>query len=158
YLKQNYAEHKDARPLANVYASLIQEHGSDDAHKGQVQAWSLAYRRLVEGELNAVTAQKDHARLPSAIRLGQQYLQATSDDQTKESIDAKMARAYAACDEHKKAISIYMDLALNNNSPHKVQYLTLAAQSQSVLAKWPATTPWTAVPANLGPAKERANL
>jgi hypothetical protein len=70
------------------------------------------------------------------------YIQSIDDTALKERYLASSARLFVAVSLHKKAVDIYMDLALNGTESNRITHLNSAIAAQHVVAKWPNDPPW----------------
>lgn len=114
------------------------------------------HKSLVYAEIGRAKAPKassvDRRR---AIALAARYSNLVESPQAKEDLNANIAAIYALDQQHENAVKLYLDLAQANASGKTRQYLELAIKSQSVLAKWPASPPWNAVPKGGGDPREK---
>jgi TolA-binding protein len=104
------------------------------------------HRRLVSQQLAlGKSARISRVQRSDAIRMGNTFLEGFASDAEKVGLKADIARLYVLNEQHAKAVSYYMELKGQTQGQQSQQFLTLAMQSQRVLAEWPERAPWQGV-------------
>jgi hypothetical protein len=78
-----------------------------------------------------------------AIAMADRYLATISDNKEIEQVKATVANLYVLNKQHDRAVALYKELAETTVTGQAKKYFVLAVRSQSVLAQWPETAPWS---------------
>lgn len=100
---------------------------------------ALVYQTMAKAAGSGVNA---GVRL-QAISMADRYLATISDNKEIENVKASVANLYVLNKQHQNAVALYKELAETSVSGQAKKYFALAVRSQSVLAQWPETAPWT---------------
>lgn len=110
------------------------------------------YRGLVS-QLIASSKQSQASRdlRSQTIRIASTFVANAALPAEKIPVRADIGRIYALNGQHAEAVKVYMDLNKETQGEQAQQFLLAAMDSQRILAKWPASAPWSSLP------KENAN-
>lgn len=156
---------KDPKPYAEVLRSINIAFKNKNVlgTKQQAVAGSFA-KKFRERYRSVVTEILDQARSPqstpelraSALQIANGFLPYASGKEERIVLKSGIAGIYVANGDHANAVVVYDELKNQTEGADARKYLRALIDSQSVLAKWPASPPWDKVPP--GEKKHRLSL
>ncbi|NBQ53569.1 MAG: hypothetical protein EBU49_08320, partial [Proteobacteria bacterium] len=143
-------EIRNAAKLDEKWVKASQKGGKSNAKKLN---WEAKITRLhVQWVKQAMAAGENPKASKSAhlasLKLMQTVIARSENESELAGFRPRLARLYQLSEKHADAVRAFLELAdpqRTTDAQRRIQYLTSAATSQSVLAHWPSTPPWREV-------------
>ena len=141
---------QNAAKLNEKWIKASQKGGRPNA---KAHNWETKITRLHAQWINQAMAAGENPKAGKSAHLASLKLMLTviarsEDESDLASFRPRLARLYQLSEKHADAVRAFMELAdpqRTTDARRRIQYLTSAAASQSVLAHWPVTPPWREV-------------
>ncbi len=156
---------KDPKPYADVLRAVNVAFKNQSILGPNQQAAAGSYaKKFRERYRSVVTEILEQARSPqstpemrtTALQIANGFLPFAGSKDEKIALKSGLAGIYVANGDHVNAVVVYGELKNQTEGADARKYLRALIDSQSILAKWPASPPWDKIPA--GEAKHRISL